>query len=286
MLLVASGAAQRAEMLRRWLGIPLAILGIVVASAAWTTNSGASPDSRAVLVVDLGNGDVRVHDISFAGEISGLALLEQAGYAPVTRSFGGLGGAVCALTIDAEVRGCPADSTCLLCDNPRFWSYSRDVSRAGAYTVSRYGPSSTVVGDGYVEAWRWGSGATPAYVSFESRFPSSTTTPTASKPTTTVANNPTVGSASSDPATTTTAAKSPTSVTDVDPVVSSTSSNTATTYSASGDGADDLKAASPAGPPVVDEQEGSGTGLIAFAALVAVLLLVIVGVRLRSPKTD
>ena len=50
----------------------------------------------------------------------------------------------------------PADSSCLLCDNPRFWGYSRDVAGSGVFSPSRLGPSSTIVRDGDVEAWRWG----------------------------------------------------------------------------------------------------------------------------------
>src|SRR4051794_26510292 len=66
--------------------------------------SAASPgpnatNSRAGVIVDLGNGTVRRVGITFSGSLSGVKALQLAGFAPSVRSFGGLGGAVCALNV-------------------------------------------------------------------------------------------------------------------------------------------------------------------------------------------
>lgn len=286
---------------RHRLGALLVALGVVAVLALGPATRADAAQSRAVLVVDLGNGDVRVHRLSFAGEISGLAALQQAGYAPITKSFGGLGAAICALDIDAQIRGCPGDSTCLLCANPSYWSYHRSVAGTLAFTASKLGPTTTTVRDGDVEAWRWGTGGAPSYVSFASQYPTASTVPapTVAPPTVAPPTSPATAAISTAAVATTTVAAGAGPTATVATLTPTT--GPATTGSSArvepdpgsgseGDGlpgsasavARDREAAA-AGPPVVaGGGGGSGAGLAAFGVAVVALLAVIAAVRRRS----
>lgn len=128
----------------------------------------ASGPNRAVVVADSGTG-VIVRGIEFESEtVTGLEALQLAGLSPVIQGFQGEGGAVCAL----NGVGCPSDGSCLTCDaRGYYWAYHRAPAGSGAYSYSRVGAGATVVHDGDVEGWKWGTGAAPAYHSVDEVFP-------------------------------------------------------------------------------------------------------------------
>ncbi len=137
--------------------------------AATTTTGAATPahtrphqaaDHRAAVIIDTGAG-VKKICIHFAeASISGREALQRANATPVVQTFGGIGGAVCALC----GRGCPAGNTCLTCGAPNYWAYFRAQAGASGFAYSRAGANSTTVHDGDVEGWRWGTGAPPGYI--------------------------------------------------------------------------------------------------------------------------
>ena len=148
-------------------------LGALAAATAWAVVGGlpspgrpavaaAQAEHRAAVVVDTGT-QVKTVCVRFREEsISGVEALARAAVEPVVRTFPGKGAAVCSLC----GVGCPADESCLTCDpEGRFWSYSRAPAGSAALRPSAVGSSSTSVRDGDVEGWRWGLGATPAFVS-------------------------------------------------------------------------------------------------------------------------
>ncbi|MGQ0825692.1 MAG: hypothetical protein ACT4OX_11835 [Actinomycetota bacterium] len=173
---------------------PIAAPGFVRAADAQTT-------MRVGVVVDLGNGTVRKIPLTMPGSAaSGVQVLQAAGLAPTLRGFGGIGQAVCALTVDAVTLGCPADNSCLTCAQPAYWSYSRAVGGASSFTKSPVGAGATEVHDGDVEGWRWGTGASPPSAPFSEFFrppPPSTAPPGTNPPT-----NPPETSSSATPAST------------------------------------------------------------------------------------
>lgn len=115
-------------------------------------------ENHAAVIVDTGQ-TVKKVCVTFAEEaITGAEALRRAGVDPVFASYGEKGEAVCAIC----GVGCPAGNC--FCDRARFWAYHRAVP-GGGYTYSRAGASSTLVRDGDVEGWRWGSGAAPPYAS-------------------------------------------------------------------------------------------------------------------------
>ena len=135
------------------------------------------------MIVDEGNGTVKHVGITFTGSISGLAALQKAGFSPTVRSFGGIGGAVCAIDVGGKTFGCPADGTCLTCAEPDYWDYSQAAAGTTQFSNSRAGAGATTVANGDIEGWRWGTGATPTYMSISSFFPAPTTTTIAVPPT-------------------------------------------------------------------------------------------------------
>ncbi|HEY1739728.1 MAG TPA: hypothetical protein VGI86_13505 [Acidimicrobiia bacterium] len=164
----------------------LVLFASAAAGAAAITVHSAAPQaatSRAGVIVDEGNGTVKHVGITFTGTISGLAALQKAGFSPTVRSFGGIGGAVCAIDVGGTSFGCPADGTCLTCAEPDYWDYSQAAAGTTQLTSSRAGAGITKVSDGDVEGWRWGTGATPTYKPISSFFPPPTTTTIAAPPT-------------------------------------------------------------------------------------------------------
>jgi hypothetical protein len=138
----------------------VAAIAVFVAAAAV---AGADPpvaraagDSTAVIVIDAGAG-VRSAVIHFDGSISGIRALELAGANPVTYGFSGQGAAVCAL----DGVGNPADQSCLIGPNGQYWAYFLAHGGATSWTYSRGCACASVVGDGDVEGWRYGTGAAP-----------------------------------------------------------------------------------------------------------------------------
>ena len=164
---------------------------------------------RVAVVVDLGD-EVKTARVSFEGEsITGLEALQLAGFGPVARSYGDQGGAVCSLCD----RGCPADSTCLTCGGASYWAYFRAASGASSYSYSHVGAGATQVHDGDVEAWKWGPGVAPAFVSFADVWGESTTTAAPSSPPTSPPTSPATLPPTSRPGAAATATGAPPSAT-------------------------------------------------------------------------
>lgn len=158
-------------------------VAIFVAAPGWARAGGE--DHRVAVVVDLGD-EVKTARVTFEGEaITGVEALQLAGFDPVARAYDGRGGAVCSVCD----RGCPPDSTCLTCGGASYWAYFRAASGAMSYTYSPVGAGATQVHDGDVEAWKWGPGTAPRFISFaevwgESIPTAPTTLPATPPPTT------------------------------------------------------------------------------------------------------
>ncbi len=174
---------------RSTLAIFVAVLVGIVVTVIPASRSDAAGPNRGGIVVDLGNGTVKTVAITFGGSITGIEALQLGGFAPTVRSFGGLGGAVCALNVGGTQLGCPTDTSCLICAEPKYWVYFRAPAGSTGFSMSRGGAGATTMRDGDIDGWRWQSGSTPPpYVSIETLFPATTTT---AAPTTTTARAPT-----------------------------------------------------------------------------------------------
>jgi hypothetical protein len=273
----------------------------------------ATATNRAGVIVDEGNGTVKRVGITFSGTISGITALQLAGFSPTVRGFGGIGGAVCAIDIGGTRYGCPSDSTCLTCDDPDYWSYSRAAAGSSSFTTSRVGAGSTQVHNGDIEGWRWGTGDTPTYVTLNSFFPPPTTTTVPAPPTSTThvtsprgttPHGPSTtsppaqgqqvgGTASSTTATTGSAANATAGKGAAGHATTTTHRHGATTAGASSSGSSADARAGPndgarklaASPPVVHTSSGgSPTGWIAFAVIVALFAVAIVAAHRRRTR--
>ncbi len=271
------------------------VLTVAIAVGA-STEGGAevvqADRNRAAVVVDLGGGDVRTACVTFDGStISGVEALRLAGFDPVTQSFGGRGTAVCALC----GKGCGPGSGCLTCQQPDYWGYWP------GYRYSQAGAGATRVGDGDVEAWRWGTGEAPTRVAY-SRICVPLTGPTTTRPRpaatttsppSTAAPQPGPG-AGPGPAPSTAAAPS-TTTGSPSSSASSTSSTTTTTAAGeadAGDGAE--RAAGDAAPVAVRDQRRAGSAgddedgpsavpsAVGFAVALAGVGLLILRARARN----
>lgn len=178
------------------------VLAVAVAAMLVTPAGGAAGQSvsRAAVVVDLGD-EVRTARITFSGEITGIEALQLAGFDPVVRAYGGTGGAVCAICD----HGCPSDATCLTCGGADYWAYFRAPAGTSSYTYSPAGAGATRVRDGDVEAWKWGRGSPPRFVSFVEVWGEPATTTTAAPPQTTPEPKPPATMAAPPPASSATA---------------------------------------------------------------------------------
>jgi hypothetical protein len=128
------------------------------ASASASTSDGLN---HAAVVVDTGDGVVRKMCLAFSeAELSGIEALRRVDTRPNRfETFSGKGSGVCMLC----GVGCPSGQC--FCDPDKFWAYHRAGPGESRYQVSSLGASSTVVRDGDVEAWRWGTGAAPVKTS-------------------------------------------------------------------------------------------------------------------------
>jgi hypothetical protein len=140
------------------LACALAAGGFLIAAAA----PAAAGPNRAVVVIDTGGGSRRAV-IEFSGTITGIQALQLAGANPGTRGYAGQGVAVC--TLDG-VGHAPDDSCLGTPSDPRYWAYFQAQDGAGGWTYSRGCACSSVVGDGDVEGWRFGTGQAPPFASF------------------------------------------------------------------------------------------------------------------------
>lgn len=141
-------------ILGRWLASGFVLLASLLSPAALGANTVcAAEGARAALVVDTG-ASVQTFCVALPdGETSGLGLVvlanEQHGLA-YKLGFGGE--AVCML---AGVG--PTSDDCFE-EYPNFWGYWRGDG-SGGWIWSGTGAGSTVVEDGDVEGWSWGSGS-------------------------------------------------------------------------------------------------------------------------------
>jgi hypothetical protein len=296
----ASGIARRAAVAMLAL-TSIVVGGVGIGLTAAPVHAGATTANRAAGVVYV-NGALHTAKVTFTSDsISGLDALNDAGLAPLVRVFGGNGGAVCALDVGGTTIGCPADNSCLTCAQPAYWAYFRALAGATSYTYSRGGASSTQVHDGDVEAWSWGTGSTPTpFVSFASVWgsgdPPTTTRPTTppthptspppSKPASTVGplgSVPTAGSTAVPPSSNTTQRSSATtakpSTSKLGPGPSDPPTSAARAVEVSG--ARKLATA----PVVARGNGGSPSGIIGFAAILALLVGAIVFARRRRSAT-
>jgi hypothetical protein len=263
-------------------------IGVSAAPAAH-----AATAHRAAVVVYV-NGAVHTAKVTFTSDsISGLDALNDAGFAPLVRVFGGNGGAVCALDVGGTTIGCPADNSCLTCAQPAYWAYFRALAGETSYTYSRGGAGTTQVRDGGVEAWAWGTGATPTpFVSFASVWgsdPPPTTRPTTppTKPTVTQPTHTTAGALVAPPTVGSTSVPSshttgPVTATTVKPSSTNSSGTTAGTASTGTNAVDASGTRKVATAPIVARHTGgSPDGIIGFAAILALLVGAIVWARRR-----
>jgi len=154
---MARPSARRAVAL---CGLVVAAATIGIAGPGSHAEAARAGGSRAVVIVDTG-GSVRRTVITFSGSVSGLDALRRAGANPETVRYGGsLGDAVCKLY---GVGNEPAPGSC---PGYPYWAYHRSPAGSGAWQYSNTGPSNTVVRDGDVEGWRFGTGGPPPYSSF------------------------------------------------------------------------------------------------------------------------
>ncbi|MGB2757540.1 MAG: hypothetical protein WBD02_07745 [Acidimicrobiia bacterium] len=124
------------------------------------THASAASLHRAAIIVDNGN-EVTTVVVDFPEDsISGLELLNRAGYQPETYGFSGLGAAVCRMA----AKGCAADQSCLNCDSGNFWSYFRAPNGSHTLASSSVGASTARVSDGDTDGWKYGTGDAPTFV--------------------------------------------------------------------------------------------------------------------------
>lgn len=150
-----------------WSGLPGAVPAAAIAGTGTGSSTGTgtvAEEHRAAVIVDTGT-EVKSVCVRFREEsITGVEALARAQLDPVFHGFAGKGAAVCALC----GVGCPAGDSCLTC-NPegKFWSYSRADAGARVLRTSGVGASSTTVGDGDVEGWKFALGGTPPFATVE-----------------------------------------------------------------------------------------------------------------------
>lgn len=144
--------------MRRRLGAAAVAAGLLaLAGAGGRAAPVASAElHHAAVVIDTADGKVRKFCLAFPEEsISGAEALRRIEADPVFSSYAGKGQAVCSLC----GVGCPAGDC--FCDRSKYWAYHRAGPGGAPYKFSSAGVSSTVVRDGDVEGWRWGSGEAP-----------------------------------------------------------------------------------------------------------------------------
>jgi hypothetical protein len=265
-------AATTVAVVAVWLG------GAPAAPAAPTVpaRAAAAADHRAAVVVDTG-AQVKTSCVHFtADSITGKQALEQAGVSPVFAAYGGQGTAVCALC----GTGCTS-ANCLTCDAQNYWAYWRAAAGTSSYKYSSAGVGVTVVHDGDVEGWRWGSGGAPPFFSVEHVCgPPPTTTSTAA-PSTTHASIATtsVPPASSSPTTAAPASTAASTTATAGATASSSSSTTHSVTSTTATAASASGVAAAASSSTTDRD--SARSVVVFAVVLGAIVAWTVRLRLR-----
>jgi hypothetical protein len=275
--------------MRRVAGALLCALVVGIAAPAAVAPPATAADSRAVVVIDTGQGSRRAV-ISFSGTITGIQALQLAGANPVTYGFAGQGAAVCAL----DGVGHPATDACLgTPSDPRYWAYFRAVDGANSWSYSNQCACSTTVRDGDVEGWRFGTGQQPPFVSFcdaAGCAPTPTPPPTAAP---TPAPAPQPGGGGGGSATGGGGAAVPgaavvpnpndagTSVNGDPPAATTSPTTSPAAAGRTGSGSDGTRESAAGLPRVRDDGGGSPWGVIVAVVVVAMLGLLAVVVRRR-----
>jgi hypothetical protein len=130
---------------------------VVAAIVVLPTSAPAAGSSRAVVNVGGSN-----HVVTFDGSTSGIAALQMAAGVEII-SYGGQGVAVCRIN---GVGNPPIPGECLGEASGQYWSYWRAAPGAGGFSYSGGGAGGTLVTDGAVEGWSFGSGSPPPFSSF------------------------------------------------------------------------------------------------------------------------
>jgi len=174
--------------LARWLFIALLIaVPLLLTLVAPAAAQEGGPNQAGVVVV-YEDGRTSTACVTFSEpSISGIDLLQRAGFQIVVNPYGGLGYGVCAI----NGVGCAAGQDCFCkCQGTScaYWTYSHRRSD-GSWAISGVGGSDWQLGDGDVDGWVWGDGSTaPPVVTFEeicasSAPPPPTATPAPADPT-------------------------------------------------------------------------------------------------------
>jgi len=243
------------------IGIVCALAGIDGAAGEARETAAQAPPHRAAVVVDTGTEVKRVCIRFDADAISGREALELAGVEPVFSEFGGaLGSLVCSLC----GVGCPAGDC--LCARDTWW-YHRAPAGTSSFSSSSLGASNTLVRDGDVEGWSWGTGAPPAYADLDTVCGLATVHTTTSTATTSAATSSTVLDVSTS--TTTTAVLGPSATSTTTASVTTTSTTTATTER------DRPSTTTGVAAPATRQRDGESGGSLASLGLAAALVVAI-----------
>lgn len=144
---------------QHWVAVSFGSAVLLASAALGVGARDARPagaaSSRAV--VNIGGAN---QVISFGSSVTGLQALRMVA-SVTTTSFGGNGEAVCSI----NGKGNAVDE-CLVGPNGEYWSYWRAPPGAGGWQYSSQGAGGTVVTDGWVEGWRYGTGGPPPFTSF------------------------------------------------------------------------------------------------------------------------
>ena len=125
------------------------ILSLLTGLAAPPHRSQAQAPGTADVVVDFGDGRVRVDRVAVVSGSTGLELLQRSDLELALSN-----GAVC--SIDGV--GCPASDCFCACQdlaNCRFWGYHAGLED-GAWQAYEIGAAQSRIGPGAVEGWVWG----------------------------------------------------------------------------------------------------------------------------------
>jgi hypothetical protein len=141
--------------------MPLTLVALLLLSlGAGSPMAYARQTRRVGLVVGFGDGTFVSRCVTFnEKEITGYEALMGSDL-EVTAS----GGAVCRI----EETGCPAEEC--FCALPDYWSYWRLTG--GSWQYSGSGARGTIVRDGDVEGWNWGTEPPPILLFRQICFPS------------------------------------------------------------------------------------------------------------------
>jgi len=147
---------------QRWVAATFGAAALFASAALGIGPQDARPagaaSSRAVVNIG-GSNQV----VTFGSSVTGLQALRMVASVSTVGFGGSKGEAVCAI----NGQGNPATvDECLVGPNGEYWSYWRAPPGASGWQYSSQGAGGTVVADGWVEGWRYGTGGPPPFTSF------------------------------------------------------------------------------------------------------------------------